>query len=41
MSDQEIKKLQKELGAIIITQNGKDFECGDVISLKSKKPQIN
>lgn len=38
MSDQKIKDLQKGLNAIIITQNGKDFHCGDVISLKSRKP---
>lgn len=37
MSDKEIMDLQKRLGAIIITQNGKDFDCENVISLKSKK----
>ncbi len=37
MSDQKIKDLQKELGAIVVTQNGRDFKCGNVISLKSRK----
>lgn len=38
MSDEEIKKLQENLGAIVITQNGKHFKHKDTISLKSRKP---
>lgn len=37
MSDTEIQKLQEKLGAIVITQNGRDFRRGDVISLKSSE----
>lgn len=38
MRDQEIMEKREEMHGIIITQNGKDFQHGDVISLKSRKP---